>query len=74
MLDKLKKKMFRINVEGEMSSDEHCFFSDKDIVISKFCLNSSGVWNPIGEWEYDEVSVLNFAIFYLIMLYFKISC
>lgn len=38
-----------------MSSDEHCFVSDHDLIISRFCLNYQGVWNPVGEWEYDEV-------------------
>jgi len=50
-------QLFRINVEGEMSSDERCFHSDRDMVVSKFCLDYAGVWNPIGEWEYDEANM-----------------
>ena len=48
--------MFRLNVEGELSSGEHCFISDKNIVKKKFCLDYQGVWNPVGEWKYDTVS------------------
>ena len=36
-----------------MSSGEHCFISDKNIVKKKFCLNYMGVWQPRGEWSYD---------------------
>jgi len=49
-------QLFRLNVEGELSSGEHCFISDKNIVKKKFCLDYQGVWNPIGEWQYDLVS------------------
>ena len=48
-------QLFRLNVEGELSSGEHCFVSDKNIVKKKFCLNYEGVWNPVGEWQYDTV-------------------
>ena len=46
-------QLFRLNVEGELSSGEHCFISDKNIVKKKFCLDYQGVWNPVGEWKYD---------------------
>jgi polypeptide N-acetylgalactosaminyltransferase len=49
-------QLFRLNVEGEMSSGEHCFISDKNIVKKKFCLDYQGVWNPIGEWKYDDTT------------------
>lgn len=48
--------MFRLNVEGELSSGEHCFISDKNIIKKKFCLDYQGVWNPVGEWSYDTVN------------------
>ncbi|CAF0787263.1 unnamed protein product [Brachionus calyciflorus] len=47
-------ELFRLNVEGELSSGEHCFVSDKNIVKKKFCLNYEGIWNPVGEWQYDN--------------------
>lgn len=46
-------QLFRLNTQGEISSGEHCFVSDKNIVKKKFCLDYQGVWNPVGEWEYD---------------------
>jgi len=49
----LGSQLFRLNVEGELSSSEHCFISDKNMVKKKFCLDYQGVWNPVGEWEYD---------------------
>lgn len=49
-------QLFRLNVEGELSNGEHCFVSDRNIVKNKFCLNYKGVWNPIGEWQYDEIT------------------
>lgn len=49
----LGNQLFRLNVEGELSSGEHCFVSDKNIVKKKFCLDYQGVWNPVGEWQYD---------------------
>jgi hypothetical protein len=52
-------KLFRLNVEGEMSSSEHCFVSDKDMVMKKFCLDYQGIWNPVGEWKYEAVSYLS---------------
>ena len=51
--------MFRLNEMGEISAGEHCFVSDKDIVKNTFCLNYQGIWNPIGEWDYDEVRIYN---------------
>jgi hypothetical protein len=48
-------KLFRLNVEGELSSGEHCFISDKNIIKNSFCLNYQGIWNPSGEWDYDQV-------------------
>jgi hypothetical protein len=42
-------QLFRLNVEGELSSSESCFVSDRDRVLKKFCLDSKSVWNPIGE-------------------------
>ncbi|CAF0787226.1 unnamed protein product [Brachionus calyciflorus] len=50
----LGNQLFRLNVEGELSSGEHCFVSDKNIVKKKFCLNYEGIWNPVGEWQYDN--------------------
>jgi len=46
-------QIFRLNVEGEISSSEHCFVSDKDMVMKKFCLDYQGIWNPVGEWKYE---------------------
>jgi len=51
-------QMFRLNEMGEISAGEHCFVSDKDIVKNTFCLNYQGIWNPIGEWDYDEKTKL----------------
>jgi hypothetical protein len=44
-----------LNEEGEISSGEHCFISDHEIVKKKFCLDHQGRWNPIGEWQLDKV-------------------
>lgn len=44
-----------MNEEGEISSGEHCFVSDHDIVKKQFCLDHNGRWNPIGEWQMDNV-------------------
>ena len=52
--------MFRLNVEGELSNGEHCYISDKTMIKKKFCLNYQGIWNPIGEWQYDDVSLMLF--------------
>jgi len=46
---------WRLNEEGELSTGEHCYISDHDIVKKKFCLDHNGRWNPIGEWQYDNV-------------------
>jgi hypothetical protein len=48
--------MFRLNVEGELSNGEHVFVSDRDIVKKMFALDYQGIWNPVGEWEYDPVN------------------
>jgi hypothetical protein len=45
----------RLNEEGELSTGEHCFISDHDIVKKKFCLDHNGGWNPVGEWQWDKV-------------------
>jgi hypothetical protein len=50
-------QLFRLNVEGELSSGEHCFVSDKSIIKNKFCLDYQGIWKPVGEWDYDEVCI-----------------
>jgi hypothetical protein len=47
--------VWRLNEEGEISSGEHCYISDHDIVKKKFCLDPDGRWNPVGEWEWDKV-------------------
>lgn len=47
--------MFRLNEMGELSTGEHCFVSDKNIIKCAFCLGYGGTWNPVGEWDYDEV-------------------
>jgi hypothetical protein len=52
-------KLFRLNVEGELSHGEHVFVSDRDIVKKMFAIDYQGVWNPVGEWEYDPVCVQN---------------
>ncbi len=44
-----------MNEEGEISSGEHCFVSDHEIVKKKFCLDHNGRWNPVGEWQWDNV-------------------
>lgn len=46
--------VWRLNEAGEISSGEHCFISDHDIVKKKFCLDHRGRWNPIGEWQWDS--------------------
>jgi hypothetical protein len=50
------KAVWRLNEGGEISSGEHCFISDHDIVKKKFCLDHHGRWNPIGEWQWDRVN------------------
>ena len=50
--------IWRLNEGGEISSGEHCFISDHDIVKKKFCLNPQGQWNPVGEWQWDNVIFL----------------
>lgn len=63
--------VWRLNEEGEISSGEHCFISDHDIVKKKFCLDHLGRWNPVGEWQYDKViSIITFLIinFYIYRL------
>jgi len=58
-----------LNEEGEISSGEHCFISDHEIVKKKFCLDHHGQWNPIGEWQLDKVmnkkKIPKKSIFYL---------
>lgn len=50
-------QLFRLNIKGQLSSGEHCFLSDNnDKVVASFCLDNLGIWNPEGEWEYDEVT------------------
>jgi len=49
------KASWRLNEEGEISSGEHCFVSDHEIVKKKFCLDHNGRWNPVGEWQWDNV-------------------
>ena len=44
-----------MNLEGQISSGEHCFVSDHDMVKKKFCLDYQGIWNPVGEWKYETV-------------------
>ncbi len=51
--------LVRLNMEGEMSYEEQCIHSDGDVIKKKFCLDSKGVWTPKGEWDYDEVRLLN---------------
>jgi len=46
-------QLFRINVEGEWSSGEHCFVSEGDWVVSRQCVQM-GRWIPKGEWTYDN--------------------
>ncbi len=48
-----------MNEEGEISSGEHCFISDHEIVKKKFCLDHNGQWNPVGEWQWDKVKKKN---------------
>ncbi|CAF0754632.1 unnamed protein product [Rotaria sordida] len=49
-----RQQVWRLNEDGEISSGEHCFISDHDIVKKKFCLDHHGRWNPVGEWQYDK--------------------
>jgi len=49
-------QLYRLNTEGELSNSEHCFVSDKNIVKKKFCLDYQGIWNPVGEWDYNTES------------------
>ena len=46
-------QLFRLNVEGEWSSDEHCFIAEGDTVVSRHCVQMDR-WNPRGEWTYDN--------------------
>ncbi|KAL7675745.1 hypothetical protein ACOME3_002010 [Neoechinorhynchus agilis] len=51
-------QLFRLNAKGEISSGEHCFHSRSDgTVRKKFCLDNEGIWNPVGEWMYDNVTL-----------------
>jgi hypothetical protein len=43
----------RLNIEGELSNGEFCMKSAQDIVMTTGCI-VNGVWNPTGEWFYDE--------------------
>jgi hypothetical protein len=54
-----------------LSNGEHCFISDKNIVKKKFCLDYQGVWNPVGEWEYDVVIFRKKIIFSYLFIYSK---
>ncbi|CAF0804611.1 unnamed protein product [Adineta ricciae] len=51
-----RQGVWRLNEEGEISSGEHCFISDHDIIKKKFCLDHNGRWNPVGEWHYDKAT------------------
>ncbi|CAF4645507.1 unnamed protein product, partial [Rotaria socialis] len=46
-------QLFRLNVEGEWSSDEHCFVSHGDSVGTQHCVQM-GRWIPKGEWKYEN--------------------
>jgi polypeptide N-acetylgalactosaminyltransferase len=62
-------QLFRLNVEGEWSSNEFCFISEGDTVVSRYvnmpvfavrsrhlsrhCVQM-GRWIPKGEWMYDN--------------------
>ncbi|CAF4747885.1 unnamed protein product [Rotaria sp. Silwood1] len=48
-------QLFRINVEGEWSSGEHCFVSEGNSVIARHCVQM-GRWIPKGEWTYDNTT------------------
>ncbi len=37
--------------------------SDHDKIIKKFCLNSEGVWKPIGEWDYNNVNNIKIHLY-----------
>ncbi len=45
--------MVRLNTEGELSRGELCIRSDGDSVRIYSCIVDN-VWNPTGEWDYDE--------------------
>ncbi|CAF1550902.1 unnamed protein product [Rotaria sp. Silwood1] len=47
---------WRLNEGGELAIGEHCYISDHDIIKKKFCLDHNGRWNPIGEWQWDNVT------------------
>jgi len=46
-------QLFRINVEGEWSSDERCYIPEGDSIVSRHCVQM-GRWIPKGEWVYDN--------------------
>ncbi|CAF0902806.1 unnamed protein product [Adineta steineri] len=46
-------QLFRLNVEGEWSTDERCLVASGDTITSRYCV-SSGQWIPKGEWTYDN--------------------
>ena len=50
-------KLFRLNVKGELSSGEHCYASDGNVVKKYRCYSyKTNRWKPVGEWEYNEAS------------------
>ncbi|CAF1392166.1 unnamed protein product [Adineta steineri] len=51
-----QQAVWRLNEGGQISSGEHCFVSDGAIVKKKFCIDHTGLWDPVGEWEYNKVT------------------
>ncbi|CAF1194837.1 unnamed protein product [Adineta ricciae] len=48
------QSIWRLNEQGELAVGENCFVSDGSIIKKKFCLDSNGRWNPVGEWEWNN--------------------
>ncbi|CAF3969258.1 unnamed protein product, partial [Rotaria sp. Silwood1] len=50
--------VWRLNEGSEITSGEHCFISDYDIIKKKFCLDDNGQWNPVGEWQSNKILLI----------------
>jgi hypothetical protein len=47
-------QLFRLNIKGELANGENCIITKNDKIIKRRCFKN-GIWNPIGEWIYDDV-------------------